>query len=300
MLRYTLRQIDYALHIADTGSVAAAAASLGVAQPSLSAALKKLEEQVGLQLFIRQPSHGLVPSPQGTRFLAEARSLLAHAGDLQRLAEDTGASLSGVLSIGSFTTLAPAFMPRLIAGFGAAHPLASLRLQEGTQTALIEGLRNGSFDAALLYVLDMPSDLALRPLASIEPYALLPARHPLARQEAVSLKDLAEEPMVLLDIPPSNRYFTGLMERAGYVPRVVFSSPSIELVRGLVGQGLGFSLLVTRPHGDRSYDGEPLAVRPILEETEKGEIALATLKGVRPTRLVKAFTDFAAGALARP
>ena len=63
------------------------------------------------------------------------------------------------------------------------------------------------------------------------------------------------------------------------------------MVRGLVGQGLGFSVLVTRPFGDRSYAGEELAVRPIAEEVERGVIALASLKQMRKTRLVSAFED---------
>ena len=84
MLRFTLRQIEYAVAIWDHGSVAAASAHLRVAQPTLSAALAKLEEQVGLQLFIRHHAQGVSPSPSGLRFLAEARNLLTHAQDLQR------------------------------------------------------------------------------------------------------------------------------------------------------------------------------------------------------------------------
>ena len=84
MLRYTLRQIEYAIAIRDHGSVAAASAALGVAQPTLSASLAKLEDQIGLQLFIRHHAQGVSPSPAGLRFLAEARNLLTHAQDLQR------------------------------------------------------------------------------------------------------------------------------------------------------------------------------------------------------------------------
>ena len=70
---------------------------------------------------------------------------------------------------------------------------------------------------------------------------------------------------------------------------MAFASPSLEVVRGLVGQGLGYSILVTRPHGDHAYAGEDLAVRPIADEVERGVIALAALKQMRKTRLVSAF-----------
>ena len=64
-------------------------------------------------------------------------------------------------------------------------------------------------------------------------------------------------------------------------------------MRGLVGQGHGYSLLVTRPHGDHAYDGGALAVRPILDDTEKGEVALVRLKALRPTRLARTFEQHA-------
>lgn len=293
MLRYTFRQVEYAVRIADLGSVAAAAEALGVAQPSVSAALKKLEDQIGLQLFLRQPSHGIVPSPQGQRFLAEARALLAHAEEVQRLAAVTGTEVAGQLTLGCFPTLAALHGPLLLKKFTKLYPAARIVLKEGTQDELVENLRGGQSDLALLYSVELPDDLRQVPLAAFAPYVLLPAAHPLAAKPRVSLKDLANQPMILLDVLPSRVFFTRILERAEVTPNVVFASSSLELVRGLVGQGLGYSLLVTRPHGDTAYDGGALAVRPVLEDTEKGEIALASMQSLRPTRLVSAFEDFA-------
>lgn len=293
MILYTLRQLEYAVKTADLGSVAAAAQALGVAQPSVSAALMKLEDQIGLQLFVRQPAHGIVPSSQGLRFLAEARSLLAHAEEVQSLAASASTEIAGQMTLGSFPTLAAAYGPQLLKSFAARHPGAKVVFKEGTQTELIDGLRAGHFDLALLYPVDLPADLKPVPLAQFEPYVLLPASHRLARKRRVSLHELASEPMILLDIPPSRVFFTRILERAGVTPNIVFASPSLELVRGLVGQDIGYSLLVTRPHGDTAYDGGALAIRPIAEETEKGEIALASLHSLRPTRLVTAFEDHA-------
>jgi DNA-binding transcriptional LysR family regulator len=293
MILYTLRQLEYAVRTADLGSVAAAAEAMGVAQPSVSAALMKLEDQIRHQLFVRQPAHGVMPSPQGSRFLAEARSLLAHADEVQRLAAATGTEIAGQMTLGGFPTLAAAYGPRLLKSFTALHGAAKVVLKEGSQTELIEGLRTGQFDLALLYPVDLPSDLEPIPLARFDPYVLLPASHRLAKKRRVSLNELASEPMILLDILPSRVFFTRILERAGVTPSIVFASPSLELVRGLVGQGMGYSLLVTRPHGDTAYDGGALAARPIAEETEKGEIALASLRSLRPTRLVTAFEEHA-------
>jgi DNA-binding transcriptional LysR family regulator len=289
MLRFTLRQIEYAVAIWDHGSVAAASAHLGVAQPTLSASLAKLEEQTGIQLFIRHHAQGVSPSPAGLRFLAEARNLLTHAQDLQRDMAAAGTAVEGQLSLGSFATIAPAFVPQLIKSFISLHPKVTIRMAEGTQDELLAGLRQGQHDLALLYEVDMPDDVTVTPLASFIPYVLLPARHRLTRLRHVPLAALKDEPFILLDIAPSRTYFTRILEHAGNTPHVAFASPSLEVVRGLVGQGLGYSILVTRPHGDHAYAGEQLAVRPIADEVEQGVIALAALAQMRKTRLVSAF-----------
>ena len=141
MLRFTLRQVEYAVAIWDHGSVAAASAHLGVAQPTLSASLAKLEEQVGLQIFIRHHAQGVSPSPAGLRFLAEARNLLTYAQDLQRDTAAAGNAVEGTLSLGSFATIAPAFVPQLISSFTSLHPAVTIRMAEGTQDELFSGLR---------------------------------------------------------------------------------------------------------------------------------------------------------------
>jgi DNA-binding transcriptional LysR family regulator len=294
MLRYTLRQIEFAVAAADLGSVAAAAQAFGVAQPSVSAAIMKLEEQLALQIFIRQHAHGVKPTAQGARFLAEAKNLINHAREVQRDVQVSGAEVEGELTIGSFQTIAPVHAPRIIAGFQKLHPRTRLRLEEGTQDELFKGLRTGRHDLALLYKLEMPDDLRTVDLMALDPYVLLPHDHHLTKLTRVSLFELAEEPMILLDVAPSRTYFTRILESYGIAPRIAFSSPSLELVRGLVAQRLGYSLLITRPAGDHSYDGEPLAVRPIAEATEKGVISLAILKQMRPTRLAMAFEAFCA------
>lgn len=289
MLRFTLRQLEYSVAIQDKGSVAAASAMLGIAQPTLSASLAKLEEQIGLQLFIRHHAQGVSPSPAGLKFLAEARNLLTHAQDLQRETAAAGTAIEGTLSLGSFATIAPAFVPQIISSFTTRHPKAAIRLEEGKQDNLFEGLRSGRLDLALLYDVDTPDDLSLVRLASFAPYVLLPANHKLAQSQQVPLQSLRGEPFILLDIAPSRIYFTRVLESAGVTPEIAFASPSLEVVRGLVGQGLGYSILITRPHGDHSYAGEKLAIRPIAGEVERGIIALASLKQMRKTRLVSAF-----------
>ncbi len=292
MLRYTLRQLEYFVTTAEAGSVAAAAGRLNVSQPSVSTAIGKLEDQFGVQLFIRHHAQGVSLTPVGRRLLANGRSLLRHARELQQNAEAAGEIGAGQLELGCFVTLAPAFMPALITAFSELYPGAEIRLFEGVQDELIDGLASGRFELALLYNLGLPEAFDLEVLASAAPYALLPKGHPLARQPAVSLASLAEEPMILLDVPPSRDYFMGLFAAAGLEPRIAFSSPSFELVRGLVGQGRGFSILVTRPRQNRTYDGQEIVTRPLADPVPPSDICLARLAQSKPTGLMEAFAAF--------
>ncbi|MGI9509762.1 MAG: LysR family transcriptional regulator [Geminicoccaceae bacterium] len=293
-IRYSLRQLQYLVTCIEAGSLAAAAERLNVSQPSISTAIAKLEADLGVQLLLRHHAQGVTPTASAERLLQSARSLLNHAADLQRLAKASGDTIAGDLRLGSFITLAPTFLPGLVAAMKERFPALRIQLGEGTQDQLIDGLRQGRYEVALLYDLGLPDDLRSIELASVAPYVLLPKAHPLARQQDVALHDLADEPLILLDVAPSRGYFTGLLRSAGIEPRIAFSSPSLELVRGLVGRGLGYSLLVTRPSGDLSYDGQGLAICPIRDAVRQSRIVLSTLRALRPTRVMSAFEAFAA------
>ena len=292
MLHFTLRQLEYAVLAAELGSIAAAAKTLGVAQPSVSAALKKLEDQLGLQIFLRQHAQGILPSSQGTLFITKARLLLAQAHDLEKESADRDGPLKGRLRLGSFLTLAPTYMPELLSKFNILHPNVEIELEEGVQEDLLTGLRNGRIDLALLYNLDLPPDIQVADVLTLKPHVLLSMGHRLAKNRNISLKSLASDPLILLDIQPSRSYFLGIFEAQGLKPLIGFSSASLELVRGMVARGMGYSLLITRPPGDRAYDGEQLAVREISGAVQRGVVSLASLKHIRKTRIAQMFETF--------
>lgn len=296
MHRFSLRQLEYLVACIDHGSAARAAAALNVSQPTISVAIAKLEEQLGVQLLVRHHSQGVSPTANTESILHSARALLAHAADLERQILQTGTAISGELRLGSFSTLASAILPSLVNAASSECPDIRLKISEGTQGKLIEGLQSGRLDMALLYDLDLPQDIRKAQLSEISPYAVLPAEHPMAGRTDIDLTELAAEPFILLDIPPSREYFLGLFRAANLAPNIVHSSPSLELVRGLVGYGLGYSLLATRPQGDMTYDGQPLSVLPLRNDLPKSAIVLATHDKLKPTRLTDAFETLALNA----
>lgn len=293
MLRYSLRQLEYLVACIESGSFAAAAARLNVSQPSISTAIAKLESALGVQLLLRHHAQGVTPTASGERMLQSARSLLSHAGDLQRIEIGEDETLASELTLGCFQSLAPAFLPRMMAELRSKLPGLKLHLREGTQDVLIDDLRQGRCEMALLYDLGLPGGLNLTPLATLTPNVLLPEGHWAAEGGSVSLAELAGEPLVLLDVPPSREYFLGLLASVGVKAEPAYATPSFEVVRGLVGNGLGYTLLVTRPVGDMTYDGLKLAVRPIREAVNTSDLVLAALSDLRPTRAMRAFEGFA-------
>ena len=292
MVGYTLRQINYFVAVAEATTLALAAEKLHVSQPSVSTAIANLESQLGVQLFIRHHAQGVSLTPSGRRLLAQAQSLLRHAQEFQHNAIETSATVSGELGVGCFVTIAAVYMPKLIIGFTQQHKDASIALTEGNIEEIIAGLATGTMELALAYDLGLPPELHFELLAEAAPYALLPAHHRLAHHASVRLSDLAEDNLILLDIPPSRSYFPNLFAALELQPSVGFSSPSFEVVRGMVGQGAGYSLLVTKPHGDFTYDGSQVVAREIADATTPARIGLAWPRALRPTQLMQAFVDY--------
>lgn len=297
-MRFTLRQLEYFVAAADAGSVTDAALSIPVAQSSVSAAITQLEAALGVQLLIRHHAQGISPTAEGRQFLARARALLHDADELERFASELTAELSGALHLGCLITIAPLVTPRLGQAFRDLHPAVSIEMVEGGQADLTAGLRTGHLSVALTYDLDLTDDLIFTPLASLPPRAVFAADHPLARQESVSFEELAPEPLVLLDLPHSRDYFRGLFASAGVQPTIAHRSLQPEVIRTMVANHFGYSIINARPQVDVALDGRPLATCPIAGTPRPMILGLARLAKLRPTRLVGAFEQHCREAIA--
>ena len=119
---------------------------------------------------------------------------------------------------------------------------------------------------------------------------LIGADHPLARRKSVGPADLAELPLVLLDLPVARDYYRAILEDAGLEPRIAASATSTEMVRALVGAGAGYALLNMRPLTDVSYAGDRLMAVPIAPAVKPLRLVLGHVAG-NPRRLVRAFVD---------
>jgi DNA-binding transcriptional LysR family regulator len=297
-LRFTLRQLEYFVATGEAGSIAAAAERTHVSPPSISAALRALEDELGVALFIRRHAHGLSLTPSGRQLLAEAKRTLAAAEGLTALASDIGEAATGPLALGCLQTFAPLVLPELRQGFEAAYPSVRVTQYALDHSDLLERLLTGALDLALTYDLAVPHEIDFEPLTSLTPWVLLPAAHPLAARPSLTPEDLAAEPMVLLDLPYSADYFLSLFGAAGRRPRIAERSRDMALVRALVANGYGFSLINTRTAQDQAPDGKRLAFVPLASGLRPLALGLAAPRGGFARRTPAAFRDHCRAAIA--
>ena len=289
--RFSLRQLEYFVAIAEAGTLSEAATRLHVSQPGLSQSLTDLERALDVQLAVRRKAHGVTLTPTGVQVLRHARELLRHADDLVGVASG-GDALTGVLSLGCYVTLAPTALPSLLQEFTALHPGLTIDFVEGTQDVLQRKLLLGELDLAILYDMEILPDMERTVIDTRRPHILLPASHRLADKRTVSLADLADEPMVLLDAPPSSHNTLAIFENLGIRPNVCYRPTTFELTRALVGRGMGYALLVQRPANDRTYEGHRVVVKEIAEPVRDYRVLITWPKATRPNRRAQAFVEF--------
>mgnify|MGYP000093891829 CR=1 FL=1 len=290
-LRYTLRQLEYFTAVGECGSIAAASEKVNVSSPSISAAVAQLEEEFGLALFVRKHAQGLSLTTAGQRLMEQSQKVLREAELLTSMAGDISGNVQGPLSVGCLLTFAQFILPKVRHSFQALYPDVRMRQEELNQAEIFSRIRRAELDIALSYDLDIPADLEFIPLVDLPPYVLAPADHALAARDEVSVEDLRDHPMVLLDLPLSSEYFLSFFSERGLKPKIAERSRDMGVVRSLVANGFGYSILNIRPLSDRSPDGGDLAFIPLKGEVRPMRMGLVMARGAGGTSTVKAFVS---------
>ncbi|CUH74901.1 transcriptional regulator, LysR family [Tropicibacter naphthalenivorans] len=252
----------YITTVLQKGSIAKAAKALNISQSSVVSAIDQAEADLGQPMFRRIPAKGLLATEFGRtvgerleKFLDEARVL---DSDLRGLTGRPG----GLLRIGCYAPAAPHVLPTILKALRADYPDIRIDLREGDMQRINDMLTDGEVDVALTYRRQTSDRLPFEPLFRAPPWALLPYPSKLAEQDCVTLAELAELPMVLLDLPGTNAYFRKLFEDNGLDLDIAHSTKSSFVLRGLVAADFGFSILNICGVHDRDGAGGYIA-RPI-------------------------------------
>ena len=269
---YTLRQLEYLVAVAEYGSVSGAAQALHVSQSTLSSGISEMERALGLQLLVRHHAKGVSLTQSGERLISKARSMLDEAELFERDARDLGNSVVGAVSIGVYSVVAPYIVPELVDRLSHEHPELDLRIDEVSLPELNEGILSGRFEIGIGYDFGRSGSISVKRLIDVEPHVVVPAAHALAKRKSIKLKEIAHEPIVLLDLPHSREYFTKMFADVGMQPDVKYRSGNPELVRSLVGRGLGVAVLNLRPASLVSLDGHKFAILDIDDKLPQAHI----------------------------
>lgn len=288
-LRFTLRQLEYFVAVGEAGSIAKASEQVNVSPPSISASIAQLEAEFGIELFVRKHSHGLSLTAGGRVFLKEAQRLLSDADALHDVAGDISDKVRGPLAVGCLVTFAQLVLPALRRSFENQHPEVRIRQFERNQGQLLEMLLRGEIDLALTYDLEVSQDIAFEPLMQLPPYVMLPDNHRLAGREVVMPEDLADEPMVLLDLPYSREYFLSAFREKGIRPNIAERTSDIAVMRSMVANGFGYGIANMRPLNTLSPDGKLLAFVPLGGDLRPLIMGVALPNGEHRTQAVHAF-----------
>jgi DNA-binding transcriptional LysR family regulator len=217
-----LRHLRYFIAVAEELNFSRAAQRLHMAQPPLSAAIRQLERDLGVDLFVRT-TREVKLTDAGHAFLAGARRTLA---DAERAAEDAQRAAAGELGqlrIAYSWSTRFETLPALGRAFRASHPSVELMAQEMWNARMPPAFATGSIDIALSLCPEIAAELELAPVRKERLVALLPDAHPLAREEAIPLSALADEELVLFPreiAPRLHDAFMAIYRRAGFEPRI--------------------------------------------------------------------------------
>nr|WP_237453872.1 LysR family transcriptional regulator [Pseudonocardia sp. SID8383] len=262
-----MRQYEYALTVAEEGSITAAAERLGVAQPSLSQQIGTLEKQVGVRLFTRTPQ-GMSPTVAGRAFLAEAEVATTASRRAFIAARAAGGDLSGELVIAVYLGFGARQLPRALGELRRRHPRLQVTIHEEPDPAEMERLaRQGTLDMVLVHEIPPGCLFDVRELGEESYVAVLPPDHPLLRRaEPIALDDLVGEGWVRFRRASKlDEYLTGLFADHGPAPRTVGRASQISTAVRLVAEGLGVTVVPFSAVPD-GWEHLTRPLRPALSE----------------------------------
>lgn len=291
----TLTELRYLVNLDKERHFARAAERSFVSQPTLSMALKKLEEELGVVLFERTRGE-VKPTPVGERIVEQARRVLAEAKLVQDIAREGKDELAGPLRVGAIYTVGPYLLPSLVPVMRERAPRMPLVIEENFTAVLLEQLRDNELD---VIIVALPVDLhglSAWPLYDEEFVVVLPREHRWAHEKSLPAKRLAEEHLLLLG--PGHCFREQVIaacpkcvDAEGDGPRPLTGS-SLETIRYMVASGLGITVLPKGSTDNRvTHQQEMLTSVPIAAPAPTRRIALVWRKSFPRMAAIRVLRD---------
>jgi DNA-binding transcriptional LysR family regulator len=291
---FTLKQFRYFLAVSETGSVAAAARMINIAQSAMTRSVMELEDTLGTPLFERS-SKGMVLTQAGHRFQASARKVISAVAQAGMIDRGQPEALTGSLTIGVTSLVAGYYLAELFARFQRSHPSVRVNVVEDSPQFLEHLLINGEVDLAIMVsnALGDPQALVVEVLTSSPNRVWMASSHPLAAQDDITLADCAAVPQVLLEADRVEGVLRSVWARYGLHPDVLLRTSSLEAVRSLVGVGAGITILPDFLYRPWTLDADHIEVRSLRDAVPSIDVGLVWRRGTRTRDAVAEFIEVA-------
>ncbi len=274
----------------EAGSISKAAENLNIAASAISASIDQVEASFQMKLVTRHRSRGIQPTAAGRTLMRKFSVLIDDYDALIAEGIEMRDAVTGPLKIGYYAPVSPAFLPTILKPLICKNPNLHVELEACDNDRAQTGLLDGSFDVIFFVAEDARPTVDYDALVKVPAYCLMAQDHPLASQKSVCLADLREEATIALNRPVAYAYYRQLFETIEAKPNTVAVVNSTEMVRSLVGAGLGCAILNMRPTTDQSYGGDHLVCLPLSDELSPLTLAIGYTKP-NPRRAVRSFVD---------
>ncbi|HVY33422.1 MAG TPA: hydrogen peroxide-inducible genes activator [Caulobacteraceae bacterium] len=277
----TLRQLQYLKLLAEHGSFSRAAEAAYVTQPTLSAGIHELERILGAPVVDRARS-GVILTAVGEEAVRRAADILARAEDMVQAAKSAGQALTGRFRLGVIPTIAPFLLPKALPVLRERFPRLKLFLREDLTHRLIELLKAGALDAALIALPYDVAGLDYELVGEDELLAMAPANHPMSGQATATVSMLQEGLILLEDghcLRDQALEVCGLTPPKASAEESLFAATSLHTLVQMVGSGLGVSLLPAMALEAGLADSAPVTVRPMAVGHPSRRIVVAWRAG---------------------
>jgi LysR family transcriptional activator of glutamate synthase operon len=285
-----LRQLRYTVAVADHLHFTRAAEALHVAQPALSQQVRRLETELGLELFTRT-SRTVALTEAGEAVVARARRILGEVDAIEQDLDAMRGVLRGRVVIGAMQSLGPFDLPHLLSDFHAAHPGVDVVLREDTTQRMLEMIRADQLDLAVATIDEpAPGGVETHPLYEEELVLAVAPGHALAARRRIAPAALPAGPFIFFKEGSGLHAATQrVLDAAGIEPQVRFETNELSRVRALASRGLGVAIM---PRSDTEGPGPAVKTVSIGPPTLRRAVGLVWRAGRRRPPAAEAFLTF--------
>ncbi len=289
----TLTELRYIIALDKERHFGRAAERSFVSQPTLSVALRKFEDQIGVTVFERQRGK-VKPTPIGERIIEQARRVLAEAQMLESIASEGQDELSGRLRLGAIYTVGPYLLPRLIPALKQVAPNMPLAIEENYTSVLSAMLSRNELDLIIVAEPFSPPGVSTWPLYDEAFVVAMPPQHPWAKRASIDTRELADENLLLLG--PGHCFRDQVIESCPDCAKVTddeepLAGGSLETIRHMVASGLGITVLPQATVNPDTDHGQLLATRPFAGAPPTRRITLAWRRTFPRMQAIRAVHD---------